>query len=239
MSRFQSTLLPQLKDTDDRTEAGKLALDLLAKINQVSDDVSPVLLKVLTAAQTGNAPYIVSIGTGSSTVYIPAAYLKAQSGGPYQLTIKTTTAGSSTVVIPIGASTDTILSGALLFDIYVDSSGNVTSKDWSISGSNANGNYEYSSDGILTQRGVFPGGTTSGGGPWTTSPFFYLGSVTLPISFLDTSYSLAIIIGEGSSTFQWVGYLHTKTASTFSNYIFNNQSAPIAGGTWTTIGIWK
>jgi hypothetical protein len=54
------------------------------------------------------------------------------------------------VYVPIIKNGDTLLSGNLLFNIYVDSSGNVTSDAWKIAASNSKGAYALSSSGELT-----------------------------------------------------------------------------------------
>ena len=65
-------------------------------------------------------------GVKSYKVYIPSASLVASSGGPYTLII--TTGSGSSVYVPISANGDALHTPGsnLLFNIYIDSIGNVT-----------------------------------------------------------------------------------------------------------------
>jgi hypothetical protein len=76
----------------------------------------------------------------------------ASAGGPFVLTFTTNKTNTTNVIIPISPFGDTITSGNLLFDIYVDNLGNVTSKYWEISGYNANGTYVKCSNGTMLMR---------------------------------------------------------------------------------------
>jgi len=101
-------------------------------------------------------------GVKSYKVYISSASLVAGSGGPYTLTI--TTGSGNSVWVPISATGNTLystsgVSNNLMFNIYVDSSGNVTSDDWQISGSNSNGSFVQFADGTMECRALIPGAT--------------------------------------------------------------------------------
>lgn len=251
--RYPGTLLPADATMEENRKA---VLDLLTKINEVfsttSDEATALqqaidainsarraVVQPLTAKIAASITFTLPIKTvGQQTIFIPAALLTASSGGPFTLTITTGAGGSSTVLVPVSASGDTIASGPLLFDIYVDSSGNVSSKDWTLSGSNANGTYSKFSDGTMDQWGISATVTTSNGGPWTTSPFYALVSVTLPTSFVNATFNVASSVFLVSATFQFMGYVQSQSASGFAQYIFNNQSAQ-AAFFWIAKGQWK
>ena len=113
---------------------------------------APGVVGPLSAAPSANVIYTLPLTyPATHKIYIPAAYLVAASGGPYTLTIKTA-AGASVVYVPIIKSGDTLLSGDLMFDVYVDASGNVTSSAWEIFASNAtNGWYIQNSNGLVSE----------------------------------------------------------------------------------------
>jgi hypothetical protein len=119
--------------------------DLVASVN--SDPTEAVSSPV-----SGNTTYTISNVIGFQSILIRKANLVASAGGPFTLTI--TTGSGDVVYVPIAAFGDTILSGDLLFDVYVDSSGNVISKDWVISGSNTNGAYDLVMNGLCMEKGV-------------------------------------------------------------------------------------
>ena len=150
---FSTVGTPNLKDPQDSDEVHRCDLDLLSKINQVVSLIPqtglnnlPVIVP-LNAPPSGNITYTVPKGPGIFTVYIPASNLVASVAGSYSLTLRGT--GATSVMIPLSLPGDTISSGNLLFDIYVDSNGNVTSKEWTIAGSNTNGNYIKFADGTM------------------------------------------------------------------------------------------
>jgi len=212
----------------------------IKEFEKLLDAINAPPVAPITAPISGNTVYNIGTDVTFQTIWITAANLKASAGGPFTLTL--TTGSGSTVVIPIGASTDTILSGDLLFDIYVDSSGNVISKDWTISGSNANGNYEYSSGGNLIQQGfVTPVSVTfSASGNIFSTP---AQTIVLPVSYFDTSYvipsdrpistaSEGFWCGQGSST--------SKTVSQYTDIIWSYFSGTrTVGIEWYTSGKWK
>ncbi len=119
-------------------------------------------------------------GVKSYKVYIPSASLVAGSGGPYTLTI--TTGSGNSVWVPISATGNTLystsgVSNNLMFNIYVDSSGNVTSDDWQISGSNSYGSFVQFADGTMEEYKL---------GTITAYPTL----ITFPIPFIDTTYKI-------------------------------------------------
>jgi hypothetical protein len=93
--------------------------------------INDVVYDTIVVSGTASANRTITLYTDSNNghkkyqVYIPATCLVASSGGPYTLTI--TTGSGNSVYIPIAAQGSLILSSSLLFNIYVDSSGNVTS----------------------------------------------------------------------------------------------------------------
>jgi hypothetical protein len=125
--------------------------DLLASI--ITDPV-----EVVTSPVSGDTTYTISNVIGFQSILIREANLVASAGGPFILTLTT---GVGTVVeVPIAAFGDTITSGDLLFDVYVDSSGNLIAKDWGISGNNSNGRYQIGSDGSLSAQALLNDGTS-------------------------------------------------------------------------------
>ena len=107
------------------------------------------------------------------------------------------------------------------------------------SGNNSNGNYIEFSDGSMTQWGIFPNGTSSSGGPWTTNFYYYLGVVTLPVTFVDTNYR-AVVTPGNSGTFPLTGYQPpgAKLTTGFSNYIYSDTNEAISNGSWIATGKW-
>ncbi len=150
-------------------------------------------------------------GVKSYKVYIPSASLVAGSGGPYTLTI--TTGSGNSVWVPISATGNTLystsgVSNNLMFNIYVDSSGNVTSDDWQISGSNSYGSFVQFADGTMVcyRNGTFTSGVVY---PFpvvfASSPaisFMFVGYITA-YSITATSYS-ETSSGGGSGNLQWI-----------------------------------
>jgi hypothetical protein len=141
----------------------------------------------------------------------------AASGGPYNLTISSGLGGSS-IIVPIIKAGDTLLSGNLFFNIYVDGSGNVTSDSFIINASNANGIYEIFSDGTMICRTVGTGinviasssaanqfGSTSGtiyyGQTTWTYPYVFLSGIAVSAATNTTGDASAVRVGPyGSST---------------------------------------
>ena len=140
-------------------------------------------------------------GVKSYKVYIPSASLVAGSGGPYTLTI--TTGSGNSVWVPISATGNTLystsgVSNNLMFNIYVDSSGNVTSDDWQISGSNSNGRFVQFADGTMLGMGQY---TTSGSAvSWTFPVAFISPPFTWAQGYTQSGLSFYISVGAPSDT---------------------------------------
>jgi len=122
-------------------------------INTLSDLVRPItidLVEPLPSPVGGDTTYTLTGGEateGMKTILIPAASLVATAAGPFTLII--TTGSGSTVLVPITVSTNTITSGDLMFDIHIDSSGNVVGKSWEVTGNDGSATYSQSSSGIM------------------------------------------------------------------------------------------
>jgi hypothetical protein len=180
----------------------------------VSGSVPIPMVQPLSSAINANTTYnLPSTYPGEYIILIPAAYLKASSGGPYTLTIQTPAAGTS-VKVPISASGDTILSGNLLFEVYVDASGNVTSDQWQISGSNTNGTYVECNDGTLRCRYRLSIAANSNA-TWT-----------FPVSFIDTTYQVANHILQGAG---WVNSANENTSIGRTTSGINFAMYPLVG----------
>ena len=153
--------------------------DLVASVN--TDPVEAVSSPV-----SGNTTYTISNVIGFQSILIRKANLVASAGGPFTLTI--TTGSGDVVYVPIAAFGDTILSGDLLFDVYVDSSGNVESKDWEIEGSNVRGTYRSYPGGHISQIGVYSASVA------TVNPLgavFFVGiAFTYPVPIAIAPYSI-------------------------------------------------
>lgn len=94
--------------------------------------------------------YTVPNIVGRKTILIEASDLVASLGGPFILTI--TTGTGSVVRVPIAAAGQSILSGDLLFDIWIDAAGNVTSSGWSIRILGGTSNAQLDSTGWKVER---------------------------------------------------------------------------------------
>jgi hypothetical protein len=117
----------------------------------------------------GNKLYKVSMSVASS------------SGGPFTVTFSTGLAGKQSVVVPVIASTSTLTSPKyMLFGLYVDAQGNVSSSEWEVSASNSDGNYTMSYDGTMKQWGWHYGRGDGSGGfalPSKSYPSAFVGQV--------------------------------------------------------------
>ncbi len=203
--------------------------DLLASI--LTDPV-----EVVTSPVSGNTTYTISNVIGFQSILIREANLVASAGGPFTLTI--TTGVGDVVYVPIAAFGDTILSGDLLFDIYVDSSGNVISKDWEISGSNANGSYRLNMNGEASQRGtssqsfatnVAVGAMFSGVSGDTPLPRPYVNTL-FQVGASNTSGIVCVFTNTGItvSTFKFQTWYPTSVPATLRVYDFESW------GRWRT-----
>ena len=195
-------------------------------------------MQPLNAAPSGNTTYnLPNVYPAQYQIYIPKAYMVAASGGPYTLTIQTP-AGGTTVIVPLSPTGDMISSGALLFDVYVDSSGNVASKQWQISGSNSNGSWIKFADGTMECWGATEQVTTTtawGGGLYFSTPVVK----SFPAAFVGTPAMTANVANDvgnyhlsvdliGVSPTGWNGII-------FSPYLGGSTAAIF----WMAIGRWK
>jgi len=170
-------------------------------------------------------------GVKSYKVYIPSASLVAGSGGPYTLTI--TTGSGDSVWVPISATGNTLystsgVSNNLMFNIYVDSSGNVTSDDWQISGSNSNGSFIQFSDGTMEEYKL---------GTITAYPTL----ITFPVPFIDTTYE---INGNGeiaNSANMVSSNPASRLVGSIYAWVYDANATPHTSGliNWRASGRWR
>jgi hypothetical protein len=160
------------------------------KITMPAADASANVL-ALAGFLASNASFVLPAIASLYKVSIPTSLLVASSGGPFVLTLTTGKSGTSSVYVPIAANGDTLQSPSLLFNIYVDSAGNVASDSFSVDGSNSNGSWIKYSDGAMECYGKSSilSLTIVGG------PFYFNGaSVTFPVAFNSApTLSLATI----------------------------------------------
>jgi hypothetical protein len=233
---YISTLLAQIADKKDskdiEKEIQKADLDLLKKINEVSEGGSSVI-SPLKSVPNGNVIYPLPNGTGSYTVFIPSPYLVASFGGPYTLTLKTT--AGNTVVVPIAALDDTLLSGGLLFNVYFDSSGNIAADAFEISGSNANGSWIKFGDGTMEQWGTYQATLVlSGAVQAVSSPY--------PLTFYSVGFSQVQCWPIGT----WSGFSNVSSGpgnppslTQGQGEVLNSVMAQNVYVTFHAIGRWK
>ena len=195
---------------------------------------APGVVSPLSAAPSANVIYTLPLTyPATHKIYIPAAYLVASSGGPYTLTIKTAT-GTSVVYVPIIKSGDTLLSGNLLFDVYVDASGNVTSDAWEISASGTYGNYAQKNNGEMTCRWnpstIY---ATSG-----TSPLYAKAVlISYPVVFYDMPETVPLCYYSSGGNC-WSGFSESPTNGSINIVTYSYGSAQqftfgyIANGRW-------
>jgi hypothetical protein len=162
--------------------------------------------RTLTLLQPDSA----SVGRKKYTVIITP---QASSGGPFTVTLTTGVSGKQNVVIPIIKSADTLLSGILQFDIFVDSAGNVSSNSFLVRGSNSYGEYVKRSDKTMTCR--FTSGTlsTATGGP---SGGIYYTTPTVILAFPEAFSAIPWVIPtvkRGTTALTW-GEVENGTTNT-------------------------
>lgn len=245
--RFDGTDLPNaIGDQAVRQAVSKSTLDLLDKINTSYSELSAAVSSViqilfpLPSPPSNDISFTVPSQPGLYTIYIPAANLVAGSIGQWTLTL--TTGKGSPVSIPISSSGDSILSGNLVFDIYVDSDGNISSKDWSIRASNSFGQYNLRSDGSLRQFGFVPQASrtfTAGGSVFVTGPV----DITFPRSFLNNNYAMPLPSPTQplSNAGLWTGNTNEDHRLTYQNsfYIWCNFAFTSSVGlSWEANGSW-
>jgi hypothetical protein len=132
------------------------------------------------------------------------------------VTLTTGVAGKQTVAVPIIKSTDTLLSGILQFDIFVDTVGNVSSGQWQVSGFNSNGSFIQQADGTMICRG-------------TKATSAYPQTVGLPISFVDITYQVGLTFYDQSGTQATkVANIAAKSVGSFNYYMTTSTT----GGQW-------
>jgi len=155
------------------------------------------------------------IGRKKYTIIIPAATLVSASGGPYTLTIKT--ASGTVVYVPIIKNGDTLLSGALQFNTYVDASGNVTSDAWEIEGSNSDGDYCLANTGRMFCESVLASRTAAVTTLWGS---VYVESAYITWTFPRVPFSvLAIsVFPIGHNKAYWV-IAETDNSTTHTSYV--------------------
>ena len=158
------------------------------------------VIKPLSGTVSGNTTYnTIPNVAGTHIIYIPAAYLVAASGGPWTLTLGT--GSGTTVVVPIAAAGDTLLSGALLFNVYVDGSGNVTSDFFEVQGGNSSGQWIKSSTGKLDQYSNTGAFVSTGVSSFSFPVAFIGGTVTVTCSNYPTgSHAIAEAWAQNLST---------------------------------------
>ena len=191
----------------------------------------------LSAAISGNTTYnTIPNVQGLYTVWIPVAYLKASAGGPFTLTLSTGVAGKSSVTVPIAASGDTITSTDLLFDVYVDGAGNLSSKAWEISGSNANGSWIKFDDGTMECWYTSPTLRTTStpyGNIWYASP---IDVWSFPVTFVGLPVTTPIIVTAAGIT--W-GCVVAQQSFQAEIYIVGALSGSQGYAGYRTVGSWK
>lgn len=174
----------------------------------------------LSSAISANTSYTLPNAPGLVSIYIPVAYLKASSGGPFTLTLTTGVSGKTNVVVPISPSGDTISSGYLLFDVYVDSVGNVVSKAWDIVGVNTNGQYSKFAGGAMQCDGKVRGAAAG------------LNPYPLPAVFANTDYVVTgSVFPTGSYQF-FTGYASSVSAINVYQVAGGNGFDWVATGRW-------
>jgi len=222
--------------TDQGITPNGTTIQLKTAINsKVIDSFNHLVpIQPLTNPITTNTTYTIPSNVKSATILIPATLLKAGTGGPWLLTI-TAGLGGTNIIVPISASGDTISSGDLLFDISVDVSGNVSSKAWTISGSNANGTYIKSSDGTMNQESNNIVQVTTSN---VFGAVFFSGSpgFTFPSPFIaipEISPSVTNVSG-----LCWAGQIFPASSS-MNFYVIGGSIASVATCSYEAIGRWR
>lgn len=211
----------------------------IKEFEKLLESVDSAPTEPITVAITADTTYTLPNEQGTKTILIPKALLKASAGGPFKLTL--TTGTGSTVQVPIGASTDTIVSEYLLFDVYIDSSSNVISKAWEIRGSNANGEYCYNYQRFLTQNGLKTGGPN--GNAASGALFVTTGAVipvTFPIQFSSSPSDVTTQANDDASTGLVCSHVRTAlTASGTQFFLFRVANVLATWGfSWRAVGPW-
>jgi hypothetical protein len=137
------------------------------------------------------------------------------SGSAYNITIQSSKGGTSTVIVPIAASGDTITSGDLLFDIYIDTNGNITNKSFTVSGSNASGSWVKFADGTMECWTISALTASQTGASATGKPGPYYGMFpwVFPVQFIGLHYATGVLVRTNSSADGGEGYVFAESTS--------------------------
>ena len=171
------------------------------------------IINPLNAQINVDTTYTIANSPAIYTVIIPKAYLLSSNASTQSLIITTGVANTETVIVPISPSSDTITSSSLMFNLYIDATGNVYSDAWTISGSNSNGSYVKSADGTQICRYSYSAVMNLATlGP--VSLFYYQTHTwNFPASFKDTSYVFGGNIRTPDRTELFSPELANKTVS--------------------------
>ena len=207
---------------------------LIKTFEALFDQVNAADLPVqpLTAQISANTTYILPFtSAGIQSIYIPAAYLVAASGGPYTLTIQ---AGSGTVVtVPISAAGTTVPQ-ALAFNVYCDGAGNLVTVDMPLYTTNASGSAVRFSDGTMIQWGSYVITMATGLTGYPSS---------FPIAFataLGSNHPHSFTVSPGTHwSFTPEGCDTINTNNTFNCVFQNNGASQSATVKWQAVGRWK
>ena len=215
---------------------------LIKTFEALFDQVNAADLPVqpLTAQISANTTYILPFtSAGIQSIYIPAAYLVAASGGPYTLTIQ---AGSGTVVtVPISAAGTTVPQ-ALAFNVYCDGAGNLVTVDMPLYTTSASGSAVRFSDGTMIQWG--------GSGPYSlnnavgTTNYASAGiGGTFPIAFVGSAPIFTPDSSGPANYWSWAANNGVVSLSGFTGQIlvapYASAGAATAYLNWFAVGRWK
>jgi hypothetical protein len=223
---------PLLVTKLDLDSINKALIDI-NKSNSSSSSSSDTPIEPLSSAISANTTYYLpATYPAKYTIYIPSDYLIAASGGPYTLTIKTPKFGSS-IYVPIIKNGDTLLSGSLQFDVYVDASGNVSSESWNIAASNGLGVYEKYADRRMHASGVTAALITSS----AIGNIYYIGAgVIFPSAFTTVRYPVINVAWQ--SGYIWPGQLISLSVTGFGLYLTGATSTSTGVGGYDVWGTW-
>jgi hypothetical protein len=217
-------------------------------MSEISTEYKPVnfirgILHPLGAKISVDTTYTIPLASVEQTAFviIPKEYLISSNASTQSLIITTGVASSETVIVPISPSGDTITSPSLMFNLYIDTAGNVYSDNFIVSGSNSNGSYIKFADGTMNVTGsISPTQTTSSGGPWSSSPFYNVAySFTYPSAFLANSAVFPIVNVYAGTGTPWVGYILNSTITGFSVYLYGHTNTDSGNLYYIAIGRWK
>ena len=183
--------------------------------------LNEVPFQPLVTAPTTDSTYTLPNVVGVHRVYFPKAYMVAASGGPWTVTI--TTGSGDVVKVPICKAGDTLDSGNLLFNVYIDSSGNTTSDAWQVSAHNSNGSWIKFADGTME----------------CLAGYVALSVIQTTFTFPATFIATPVVHPTLDSFQPEVSPIGTLNRST-TGFIFNIATAGGSRtGCWRAIGRWK